>query len=64
MYRAWILAIFFAPSIAFAAAVDCEQCDSWNRDQAPFRIFGNTYFVGVRGPELRSDHFSRRSHPR
>jgi metallo-beta-lactamase class B len=49
MYRAWILAIFFAPSIAFAAAVDCEQCDSWNRDQAPFRIFGNTYFVGVRG---------------
>lgn len=49
MYRAWILGILLAPSLAAAASIDCEPCESWNRDQAPFRIFGNTYFVGVRG---------------
>jgi metallo-beta-lactamase class B len=49
MYRAWILGILLAPSLAAAASINCEQCDSWNRDQAPFRVFGNTYFVGVRG---------------
>jgi metallo-beta-lactamase class B len=49
MYRAWIVGILLAPSLAAAASIDCEQCESWNRDQAPFRIFGNTYFVGVRG---------------
>jgi metallo-beta-lactamase class B len=49
MYRALIIGICLAPSIATAAAIKCEQCDAWNRDQAPFQIFGNTYFVGVRG---------------
>jgi metallo-beta-lactamase class B len=38
-----------APSIASAASINCEQCESWNRDQAPFQVFGNTYYVGVRG---------------
>jgi metallo-beta-lactamase class B len=32
-----------------AAAIDCENCETWNQQQAPFRIFGNTYYVGVRG---------------
>lgn len=27
----------------------CEACAAWNADQAPFRIFGNTYYVGVKG---------------
>ena len=27
----------------------CEQCDMWNRPQEPFKIYGNTYYVGVRG---------------
>jgi metallo-beta-lactamase class B len=50
MKHTWIVGlIFLAPSLAAAASIDCEQCESWNRDQAPFRIFGNTYFVGVRG---------------
>ena len=49
MYRAWILAIFLAPSLTAAASIDCELCDDWNHDQAPFQIFGNTYYVGVRG---------------
>jgi metallo-beta-lactamase class B len=27
----------------------CSACDEWNRPQEPFRIFGNTYYVGVAG---------------
>src|SRR5215217_2594029 len=49
MYRAWIFAACILPWLALAASIDCEHCDSWNQEQAPFRIFGNTYFVGVRG---------------
>lgn len=49
MYRAWIFCISLAPSLAAAAGIDCESCEDWNRDQAPFQIFGNTYYVGVRG---------------
>jgi metallo-beta-lactamase class B len=32
-----------------AAAIDCENCAAWNQEQAPFQVFGNTYYVGVRG---------------
>lgn len=27
----------------------CESCESWNQPQRPFRIHGNTYYVGVTG---------------
>jgi metallo-beta-lactamase class B len=27
----------------------CKQCAEWNIPQDPLRIFGNTYYVGVRG---------------
>ena len=27
----------------------CDSCAAWNETQPPFRIFGNTYYVGVRG---------------
>ena len=49
MSRAWMLGLLLIASSATAASIDCESCASWNRDQAPFQIFGNTYFVGVRG---------------
>lgn len=29
--------------------IQCESCEEWNRPQPPFRIFGNTYYVGVEG---------------
>ena len=32
-----------------AASTDCAPCAAWNKDQAPFRIFGNTYYVGTHG---------------
>lgn len=48
MSRALILGICLLPSLA-ASSIDCESCEAWNADQAPFQIFGNTYYVGVRG---------------
>ena len=27
----------------------CESCDAWNATREPFRVFGNTYYVGVAG---------------
>jgi len=31
------------------AAIRCEQCDDWNEPQSPFRVFGNTWYVGTAG---------------
>jgi metallo-beta-lactamase class B len=28
-------------------AKSCASCEQWNRPQQPFRIFGNTYYVGT-----------------
>jgi len=27
----------------------CDQCDSWNEPQEPFRVYGNTWYVGTDG---------------
>jgi metallo-beta-lactamase class B len=27
--------------------IDCPPCADWNRPQEPFRVFGNTYYVGT-----------------
>ena len=37
--------------------------DNWNAPQAPFRIFGNTYYVGTTGLQLDPHHVGRRAHP-
>lgn len=29
--------------------IQCDACAEWNKPQPPFRIFGNTYYVGVEG---------------
>lgn len=31
------------------AQIECPACTEWNRSQEPFRIFGNTYYVGTAG---------------
>lgn len=51
MYRWWISGAVCLLSLAgaSAASLDCTQCEAWNKEQAPFRIFGNTYYVGPRG---------------
>ena len=51
MHRALASAVagLLASLSAAAASIDCERCEAWNQDQAPFRIFGNTYYVGPHG---------------
>ena len=29
--------------------IECRSCDAWNEPQEPFRVFGNTYYVGTAG---------------
>jgi metallo-beta-lactamase class B len=31
------------------AAIECDNCASWNEPQSPFRIHGNTWYVGTKG---------------
>lgn len=31
------------------APIHCDNCEEWNRDQKPFHIVGNTYYVGMQG---------------
>jgi metallo-beta-lactamase class B len=33
--------------IAEDRPIQCDSCAAWNAPRAPFRIFGNTYYVGV-----------------
>jgi len=38
-----------APAVKADPPIRCDSCDAWNRAQEPFRVFGNTYYVGVAG---------------
>ena len=52
MHRSWITGVvcsLLSIAGANAASIDCPQCEAWNKDQAPFRIFGDTYYVGTHG---------------
>src|SRR5688572_15756202 len=46
---ACVVALLSFVACADAASIDCSACETWNRGQAPFQIFGNTYYVGPRG---------------
>jgi metallo-beta-lactamase class B len=41
----------FGLALAFGQSPSppCTQCAEWNKPQAPFRVFGNTYYVGTHG---------------
>jgi metallo-beta-lactamase class B len=43
-----VIALLLSFSV-FDAPIDCEECDHWNRPQEPFRIYGNTWYVGTGG---------------
>ena len=38
-----------APPLSADPPISCTDCEAWNAPQEPFRVFGNTYYVGVRG---------------
>lgn len=51
-----MLPLLFALATAATSAppadetpVRCSHCDEWNAPQAPFRLFGNSWYVGVAG---------------
>lgn len=46
-----LLAATPASAAPFAADAPkaCDACEGWNAPQAPYRIFGNTYYVGTEG---------------
>ena len=44
-----LLAMMAAQPPADMAPLACESCADWNTPQAPFRIHGNSYYVGVGG---------------
>jgi metallo-beta-lactamase class B len=38
-----------SPALQPDAPIACDSCTEWNAPQVPFRVFGNTYYVGVAG---------------
>lgn len=44
-----VLVVLIAPLRAQERPSSCDDCPTWNLPQAPFRIYGNTYYVGTRG---------------
>jgi metallo-beta-lactamase class B len=54
MPKLLLSAIFSLTTLAGGAALGqsafkCESCETWNVTQAPFRLYGNAYYVGVHG---------------
>lgn len=47
------LALFASPLIhaqpADITPIECGNCARWNTPQQPFRLFGNSYYIGTRG---------------
>ena len=44
-----LLSVLVTPVDGQRAAPACDACAEWNRPQAPFQIFANTYYVGPHG---------------
>jgi len=44
-----VIANHGGPLLAQKQASSCSECPEWNRSQKPFRVFGNTYYVGPHG---------------
>ena len=40
---------YAAETDEYDAASQCDSCEKWNEPQQPFRIYGNTYYVGAAG---------------
>jgi len=44
-----LIAVMASVAVGQTAKTACSHCAEWNRPQAPFRIFGNAYYVGTHG---------------
>ena len=48
-YASLLLLTSAAIAIGQVKTLSCSQCAEWNTPQTPFRIFGNSYYVGTHG---------------
>lgn len=44
-----LTAILLTGTVGHARVKPCSACKEWNRPQKPFRIYGDTYYVGTHG---------------
>jgi metallo-beta-lactamase class B len=44
-----LLCLSAAGAASAQDAVHCGSCDDWNKPQAPFNVYGNTWYVGTAG---------------
>ncbi len=44
-----LLLLLSAAGICQSSSSTCAECTEWNLPQTPFRIFGNSYYVGTHG---------------
>jgi metallo-beta-lactamase class B len=49
LLAAAVLSLAQAPVFEADPPTKCSSCDEWNRPLDPFRVYGNTYFVGTAG---------------
>src|SRR5579859_5161593 len=47
--RNLLLLILAIPVVAQEMRSACAYCAAWNKPHQPFRIYGNTYYVGTHG---------------
>src|SRR5579872_1461027 len=47
--RVLLLLFLVCPLIAQERPSSCAQCPTWNVPQQPFKIYGDTYYVGTHG---------------
>ena len=44
-----LIAVWIGMAAGQSVSPSCSRCAEWNKAQAPFRMFGNTYYVGPHG---------------
>ena len=44
-----LLSLAQAPRFLSDPPIKCDACDDWNKPREPFKVYGNTYFVGTDG---------------
>lgn len=44
-----LLALAAAALYAQTPVTQCSQCEAWNKPQKPFKLYGNSYYVGTHG---------------
>jgi hypothetical protein len=64
---AWLALLFLFPVAAAAQngepTPNCADCAKWNAPQKPFRVYGNTYYVGMGRPQFDSGDLGSGRYP-